>query len=667
MTVTLLDVLAAGRARQASVVAETAGSVVLALADQVARLPRRLSAAAIELLPEGGLRLDGGEATSEAASELALRRLLRCLLDLTRGTAPSLSRVSARPVRGNLPALVHELEVALVPVNRAAGRRALARLHRETLRALTGGIPESADQWAQSVAEAVRTAVLDAADPAGVAGPSPEGPRLPPIATDVGEGSAVVERREPIPTAPPSPVQLDPPEDPSALPRLDDVTDRVPMVLLEEEGEPRLQHTVALSLPVSAPSARRLVGDPDESATETRSPNELTAPLLERTPQALRRGGGSGAPAVLEDTSVLPSEEITVPLPSRARRQAAVAAGGGGIAAVGDLEPSLPALPDVDAGEPPGNGVPYEPIEVAVPDEGPFEAALAEEGASLGDASTEGGPDRSARPGDASVVGSAAGPAVRPLPTAGETPRAIGAGSGGCHDGSGAPSGVASTLSPWGTSGGEIEDWLAALDGRWDDSRAPAAAPTPAAGAAPHLALGCPALPHGEEDSGNGRPLPALLLARQLPQGEGSAEEESVSWVAPRVAALFPGVVTVELGTPVPASSDPLDVAEPSPRAPGSRPPWRVRPTAGVFAPVASDVDDLVARFATGGSGDSAVADGLAAFVDTNHSPVPGPVQPWPSALSVRRSGAEPKLSRGAQRRGGAIERAPTAAAGRSR
>jgi hypothetical protein len=54
MTVTLLDVLAAGRARQASVVAESAGSVVLALADQVVHLPRRLTATAIELLPEGG-------------------------------------------------------------------------------------------------------------------------------------------------------------------------------------------------------------------------------------------------------------------------------------------------------------------------------------------------------------------------------------------------------------------------------------------------------------------------------------------------------------------------------------------------------------------------------------------------------------------------------------
>ncbi len=657
MTVTLLDVLAAGRARQASVVAETAGSVVLALADQVAHLPRRLSAAAIELLPEGGLRLDGSEATSEAASELALRRLLRCLLDLTRGTAPSLSRVGARPARGNLPALVHELEVALVPVNRAAGRRALARLHRETLRALTGGIPASAAQWAQSVAEAVRTAVPDAVDPGAVTGPSPVLPRRTPIASDVGADLAVVERREPTPTAPPSRVRLDPPEDPSALPQLDDVTDRVPMVLLDEEGDARLQHTVALSLPGSAPSGHRLVTGLDQPATETRSPNELTAPLLGQPPDASRRDGGSSAPAVVEDSPVLRSEEITVPLPSRARRRAARAAGRGEIAAVGDLEPSLPAPPVVVAGELSGRGLPGEPIEVAAPDGGPIEAAPAEGGASVGDASTEIGPDRSARPGDASVAGSAAGPVVDRLATAGETPRSFGVGSDRRQDGSGA----ASTVSPWGTSGGEIEDWLSALDGRWDDSRAPEAAP--------HLASGCPVPPHGEEDSGIGRPSPALLLTRQLLQGEWSVEEESVSWVAPRVSAPFPGVVTAELETPVPAaaSSDLLDLAEPSPRATRSRPPWRVRPTAGVFAPVASDVDDLVARFATGGSGDSAVADGLAAFVDTNHSPVPGPVQPWPSALSARRSGAEPKPSRGALRRGGAIERAPTAAAGRSR
>jgi hypothetical protein len=88
-----------------------------------------------------------------------------------------------------------------------------------------------------------------------------------------------------------------------------------------------------------------------------------------------------------------------------------------------------------------------------------------------------------------------------------------------------------------------------------------------------------------------------------------------------------------------------------------------------VFAPVASDVDDLVARFATQGSGAAAVAEGLAAFVDLNHSPVPAPARPRLTEGAARRPrGSAPTLSTPRPARGGdAVARTFTALAGRGR
>jgi len=82
---------------------------------------------------------------------------------------------------------------------------------------------------------------------------------------------------------------------------------------------------------------------------------------------------------------------------------------------------------------------------------------------------------------------------------------------------------------------------------------------------------------------------------------------------------------------------------------------------------VASDVDDLVARFATGSAHDAAVVAGLAALIDTEHSPAPGSVQPWPLAPSARRPGAGLGSPRTALGRGSSIALAPPVAVGRSR
>ena len=57
MSVTVLEVMAAARTRAASLVAEVAGYLVLAAADQVVGAPRALAARSIALGQDGVLRL----------------------------------------------------------------------------------------------------------------------------------------------------------------------------------------------------------------------------------------------------------------------------------------------------------------------------------------------------------------------------------------------------------------------------------------------------------------------------------------------------------------------------------------------------------------------------------------------------------------------------------
>jgi len=137
MTVTLERAVAAVREHRASLVAESAGYLVLAAADQIQSAPRIVGAEEVLLTPEGSLRLSGGLVATGGEAVLALRALLGSLLSAARGGTASLSRVAAASDGGSdVNSFVLELEAALIPVNRAAARRALSRLCRETVRAL---------------------------------------------------------------------------------------------------------------------------------------------------------------------------------------------------------------------------------------------------------------------------------------------------------------------------------------------------------------------------------------------------------------------------------------------------------------------------------------------------------------------------------------------------
>ena len=144
MSVSLDHVILAARSGGASLAAELCGYIVLGAADQVVRAPCQLLTSGVELGSEGEVRIFPDRAAEEIAAEGSLRRLLSQLLEAARSGSPALERASRRPVGHGVMAFVGEIEAALVPVNRGAARRALARLHREAMRARLPTVPDPA-------------------------------------------------------------------------------------------------------------------------------------------------------------------------------------------------------------------------------------------------------------------------------------------------------------------------------------------------------------------------------------------------------------------------------------------------------------------------------------------------------------------------------------------
>jgi len=134
VSVSLLEVSKAAQIRAVALTAETAGYLLLATID-AGGLQQRAVAAETLLLESGEIRL--GRAQAGAVDcERELRALLEQLLALCSVAHLTLSEVSTADRRGTL---TREIEAALIPVNRAAARRALARLCRETERARRAG------------------------------------------------------------------------------------------------------------------------------------------------------------------------------------------------------------------------------------------------------------------------------------------------------------------------------------------------------------------------------------------------------------------------------------------------------------------------------------------------------------------------------------------------
>jgi hypothetical protein len=139
-SVTLEEVFAIVGAKRVPLAPELAGYLALEISEQADAAGGDIDPKFVFIGEEGTIGLvrpKRGDVASGNA-EASIRTLLSRLLEASGSQTPALGSASRRKASGGLPSLVEELEAALIPVNRAAGRRALARLAREVKRVTLG-------------------------------------------------------------------------------------------------------------------------------------------------------------------------------------------------------------------------------------------------------------------------------------------------------------------------------------------------------------------------------------------------------------------------------------------------------------------------------------------------------------------------------------------------
>lgn len=138
-SVTLEDVFAVVEAKRVPLAPELAGYLSLEIADGTDAGSGDVDPKTVLISEEGTVALlRPKKEVVIGEAESSIRNLLAKLLDASGSSTPALTLAARRKPGNGLPALVEELEAALIPVNRAAGRRALARLAREVKRVTLG-------------------------------------------------------------------------------------------------------------------------------------------------------------------------------------------------------------------------------------------------------------------------------------------------------------------------------------------------------------------------------------------------------------------------------------------------------------------------------------------------------------------------------------------------
>ncbi len=138
-SITLEDLFAVVAAKRVPLAPELAGYLVLGIADGTDAGTGPVDPKTVFISEEGTVALVRPKRDLvEGDTEASVRALLARLLEASGSGTPALNTAATRRAGHGLPALVEELEAALIPVNRAAGRRALARLAREAKRVVHG-------------------------------------------------------------------------------------------------------------------------------------------------------------------------------------------------------------------------------------------------------------------------------------------------------------------------------------------------------------------------------------------------------------------------------------------------------------------------------------------------------------------------------------------------
>ena len=224
--ITLEDVFAMVEGKRVPLAPELAGYMSLEIAEKAdagGSGGGGVDPRSVYIADEGTVALvrprDPGGAASDA--EQSIRAILGQLLEASGSSTPALTAVARRGRGGSLRSLMEEIEAALIPVNRAAGRRALARLAREVKRVTHGvgrNAPASrASTTGEAQAPDARAALRARASSPGVAPPAARStsPARPPsrggnVRDEAPAAFGVSERLQPGEAPPDAPSQSEP-------------------------------------------------------------------------------------------------------------------------------------------------------------------------------------------------------------------------------------------------------------------------------------------------------------------------------------------------------------------------------------------------------------------------------------------------------------------------
>ena len=178
-SVTLEDVFAVVEAKRVPLAPELAGYLTLEVADGSQAAGGEVDPRTVYISEEGTVALVRPKKESPSGdAETSVRAILAKLLEGSGSATPALTASAKRKAGAGLPALVSELEGALIPVNRAAGRRALARLAREVKRVTLGlGRNASLPPPGPRGGAQARPAAKDASEDVMSGPDAPSGPR----------------------------------------------------------------------------------------------------------------------------------------------------------------------------------------------------------------------------------------------------------------------------------------------------------------------------------------------------------------------------------------------------------------------------------------------------------------------------------------------------------
>ncbi len=285
-TLTLDRVLAAAARRRAPVSIETAGYIALAVADVLAAAPAVVLPAHVHLTHDGDVMLRGARRGDEHASAQSVRALLAELLTVAVGASPALTSAARRTTHHSLEALIEELEAGLIPVNRAAARRAIGRLAREVERS---GVEVPANRVAPPAAISSKPRRPEPPRPRSPAPPPLETPELASVQEEIPSIDVADATDIDASVAPVAVVSLPVPATPAAQPETCDGADdtETPLLVLGDEAiessedlEPEVEEDDLLTYEPPAASG-------DESLDFGTASPPLAEPILEAVAEAV--------------------------------------------------------------------------------------------------------------------------------------------------------------------------------------------------------------------------------------------------------------------------------------------------------------------------------------------------------------------------------------------